>query len=89
MPRFGAGEGKVKLAAGWLIERAGVAKGTRFGAAAVSQKHTLALVNRGGATAREIIGLARMVRGAVRARLGVILTPEPVFVGFAGDGHLG
>ncbi len=89
MPRFGAESGRVKLAAAWLIERAGVAKGTRFGAAAISQKHALAIVNRGGATAREIFGLARQVRDTVRARLGVILTPEPVFVGFARDGHLG
>lgn len=86
MPRFAAEGGRVKLAAGWLIERAGVAKGTRLGDAAVSQKHSLALVNRGHATAREVLALARVVRDTVRDRLGVTLTPEPVFVGFdAGD----
>lgn len=84
MPRFAAEGGRVKLAAGWLIERAGVAKGTRLGDAAVSQKHSLAIVNRGGATAREVLDLARVVRDAVRDRLGVTLTPEPVFVGFEG-----
>ncbi len=84
MPRFAAEGGRVKLAAGWLIERAGVAKGTRLGDAAVSQKHSLALVNRGNATAREVLSLARVVRDTVRDRLGVTLTPEPVFVGFEG-----
>ena len=88
MPRFAAPGGRVKLAAGWLIERAGVAKGTRLGNAAVSQKHSLALVNRGGATARELLALAAMVRDEVRARLGVTLTPEPVFAGFDRDDPL-
>ncbi len=86
MPRFAAPGGGVKLAAGWLIERAGVARGTALGRAAVSRRHSLALVNRGGATARELVALARHVRDVVRERLGVTLTPEPVFAGFsAGD----
>lgn len=80
-PRFDAGPGQVKLAAGWLVERAGFAKGWGDGRAGVSRKHALALVNRGGATARELLGVARAVRDGVRARFGVTLEPEPVMVG--------
>jgi UDP-N-acetylmuramate dehydrogenase len=81
MPRFNAGEEKVKLAAGWLIERAGVAKGTRRGPVAVSRKHALALVHHGGGTTRELLALAGDVRDAVRAAFGVEIAPEPVLVG--------
>jgi UDP-N-acetylmuramate dehydrogenase len=84
-PTFDAGEGKVKLAAGWLVERAGFPKGWGEGRAGVSRKHALALVNRGGATSAEIIAVARAIRDGVRARLGVTLEPEPVFVGCALD----
>lgn len=86
MPRFAAGEGRVKLAAGWLIERAGVARGEALGRAAVSKAHALALVARDGCTAAEVVALARSVRQRVRARWGVTLAPEPVLVGF-GDGE--
>jgi UDP-N-acetylmuramate dehydrogenase len=80
-PRFDAGEGRVKLAAGWLVERAGFVKGWGVGRAGVSRKHALALVNRGGATSTELLAVARAIRDGVRARLGVTLEPEPVFVG--------
>jgi len=87
MPRFAAGEGRVKLAAAWLIERAGVARGEASGRAAVSKAHALALVAREGCTAAEVVALARSVRERVRARWGVALAPEPVRVGFAvGEG---
>jgi UDP-N-acetylmuramate dehydrogenase len=86
MPRFAAGEGRVKLAAGWLIERAGVARGEALGRAAVSKAHALALVARDGCTAAEVVALARSVQARVRARWGVALAPEPVRVGFA-DGE--
>jgi UDP-N-acetylmuramate dehydrogenase len=79
-PRFPAGEGRVKLAAAWLVERAGFVKGWGEGRAGVSRKHALALVNRGGATARELLGVARAIRDGVRAKFGVTLVPEPVFV---------
>jgi UDP-N-acetylmuramate dehydrogenase len=82
-PRFDAGPGRVKLAAGWLVERAGFAKGWGQGAAGVSSKHALALVNRGGATSRELLDVARAIRDGVRARFGVTLEPEPVMVGCA------
>lgn len=83
MPTFDAGEGRVKLAAAWLIERAGFAKGHAKGRARISRKHALALVNDGGATAAEIEALAREIQAGVQARFGVTLEPEPVFLGFS------
>jgi len=80
MPRWPAGE-RTKLSAGWLIERAGFTKGYARGRVAISSKHALALVNRGGATTRELLALAREIQDGVRDRLGVELSPEPVIVG--------
>jgi UDP-N-acetylmuramate dehydrogenase len=73
----------VKLSAAWLIEHAGITRGFALpgSRAAVSSKHTLALTNRGGATAEEIAELARFVQGRVLAEFGVTLHPEPVVVG--------
>jgi UDP-N-acetylmuramate dehydrogenase len=82
MPRFPAAGGQVKLSAAWLIERAGFRKGTHEGAVGISRRHSLAIVNRGGATAAEVAAFARRVREGVRERCGVTLTPEPVLVGF-------
>jgi len=79
MPQW-PGPAGVKLSAAWLIERAGFRRGYRKGNAAISDNHTLALVNRGGATAREVIGLALEIRDGVRTAFGVSLVPEPVFV---------
>jgi UDP-N-acetylmuramate dehydrogenase len=82
-PRFPGGtDGRVKIPAAWLIEQAGFARGFAMGAAGVSTKHTLALVNRGGATASEILALAAEIRSAVEKKFGVVLRPEPMFVGF-------
>jgi UDP-N-acetylmuramate dehydrogenase len=80
VPRFDH-EGAVKVPAAWLIERAGFSKGTARGNAAISTKHALAVTNRGGATAKEIVSLAREVRDAVEKRFGVKLAPEPILVG--------
>ena len=82
MPVWPAGTGKTKLSAAWLIERAGFPKGTTRGRAAVSSKHSLALTNRGGATAAEILALAREIQAGVAEQLGVHLVPEPELVGF-------
>ncbi|MGA2047817.1 MAG: UDP-N-acetylmuramate dehydrogenase [Terracidiphilus sp.] len=82
MPRFPAGPGQVKVPAAWLIEQAGFAKGYAAGAAGVSSRHTLALVNRGGASAAEILALAEEIVAAVDARFGIRLEREPVLVGF-------
>ncbi|MCU1550289.1 MAG: UDP-N-acetylmuramate dehydrogenase [Glaciihabitans sp.] len=77
------GEYQVKLSAAWLIEAAGISRGFSLpgSRAAVSSKHTLALVNRGGATAHEIVQLARYVQTRVYSEFGVRLQPEPVLVG--------
>jgi len=84
MPRFAAPGGKVKLAAGWLIERAGISRGTRRGHVGVSPQHALALVNYDG-TSAELVALAREIQARVWAHFGVHLCPEPVFVGFDAD----
>ena len=82
-PRYPAPDpGKVKIPAAWLIEQAGFTKGFVLGDAGISSRHTLALINRGGATAREIISLAERIQKAVRERFGMWLEMEPVLVGF-------
>jgi UDP-N-acetylmuramate dehydrogenase len=85
VPSFEGGAGRFKVPAAWLIERAGIKKGERRGGAAVSRAHALAIVNREGATAADVVGLARDVRDRVVRSSGVPLTPEPVFVGFPPD----
>ena len=79
-PQFPA-DGGVKLSAAWLIEHAGFHKGFALGNVGISTKHTLAVVNRGGGTAAEVLELVRRIQDAVRERFGVELQPEPVFVG--------
>jgi UDP-N-acetylmuramate dehydrogenase len=81
-PRFPAGPEKVKIPAAWLIEQAGFTRGFAIDKAGISTRHTLALVNRGGATASEILALAAEIRSAVEKKFGVVLHPEPVLVGF-------
>lgn len=83
VPHYPAPDG-VKLAAGWLVERAGFAKGYPDDPAArcrLSTKHALALTNRGDATTEEVIALARVIRDGVRDVFGVTLAPEPVLLG--------
>jgi len=80
-PRFPAADGAVKASAAWLIERAGFPKGYGTGPARISTKHTLALTNTGGATAADVLVLAREIRDGVRASFGVTLVNEPVLVG--------
>ncbi|WP_062516957.1 UDP-N-acetylmuramate dehydrogenase [Demequina gelatinilytica] len=84
-PRYpAAGDGMVKTSAAWLIEHAGFAKGFGVGddaRATLSTKHTLALTNRGDATAADVVELARAVRDGVRETFGIALVPEPVTVG--------
>ncbi|MGB6691432.1 MAG: UDP-N-acetylmuramate dehydrogenase [Terracidiphilus sp.] len=89
LPRYPAGSGsenagKVKLPAAWLIEQAGFAKGYVKGEAAISSRHTLALVNRGEATAMDVLDLASEISSAVERRFGIQLEMEPVFVGRRG-----
>jgi UDP-N-acetylmuramate dehydrogenase len=83
VPNYPAPDG-VKLAAGWLVEHAGFGKGYPDDATArcrLSTKHALALTNRGGASAADVVGLARTVRDGVHDVFGITLTPEPVLVG--------
>jgi UDP-N-acetylmuramate dehydrogenase len=83
-PRWPAGDGRVKLSAAWLIERAGFPRGYAYGRARISTKHTLALTNPyapDGATTAELLALAAQVVAAVRLAFDVRLTPEPVLVG--------
>ena len=65
MPTYPAPAGRTKLSAAWLIERAGFGKGAGEGRVGLSTKHTLALTNRGDATAEDLLALARQVRGGV------------------------
>ncbi|MGG5175072.1 UDP-N-acetylmuramate dehydrogenase [Pseudarthrobacter sp. J1763] len=88
-PRYPAGEdGKVKLSAAWLIDRAGFGKGFGLdsesesgGRASLSTKHTLAITNRGGASASDILAVARQVRDGVQRTFGIELHAEPLIIG--------
>jgi UDP-N-acetylmuramate dehydrogenase len=81
IPAYPAPQGEVKLSAAWLIERAGFAKGYALGKAGISSRHTLALINRGGASASEVTALRDQVIAAVASRFAVRLEPEPVWLG--------
>jgi UDP-N-acetylmuramate dehydrogenase len=87
-PRYPAGDGLVKTSAAWLIEHAGFPKGYGLdansvtgGRASLSTKHTLAITNRGGASAKDLLSLAREVRDGVRSRFGIELANEPLLIG--------
>lgn len=81
VPSYPAGVGRVKLAAGWLIEKAGIDKGLRRGPVGVSTAHALALVHHGGGTTRELLALAEEVRARVAEAFGVRLEIEPALLG--------
>jgi UDP-N-acetylmuramate dehydrogenase len=81
-PAYPQPDGSVKTSAAWLIEHAGFGKGhPGHGPATLSRKHTLALTNRGDATTKDLLGLAREIRDGVEARFGIRLVNEPVLVG--------
>jgi UDP-N-acetylmuramate dehydrogenase len=80
-PAWPEPDGRVKTSAAWLIERAGFSRGYGDGRVGLSSKHTLAIVNRGGATTAELVQFARGIAAAVQERFGIALHPEPVFVG--------
>jgi UDP-N-acetylmuramate dehydrogenase len=82
VPSFAFDETSVKIPAAWLIEQSGFYKGFCKGRAGLSTKHTLALTNRGNATAKEILALKSEIQTKVKERFRVELIPEPVFVGF-------
>jgi UDP-N-acetylmuramate dehydrogenase len=85
VPRFAMPDGDVKIPAAWLIEQAGFSRGHGSGPAGISSKHPLAIVNRGGATARNVLELAAQIKRQVGERFGIWLRPEPVFMGFRND----
>ncbi|MEQ1896576.1 MAG: UDP-N-acetylmuramate dehydrogenase [Vicinamibacterales bacterium] len=87
-PMFPAESGRVKVPAAWLIERAGGHRGMVAGRAGISTRHTLAIINRGGATSDEIVDLAVNLKRRVVDRFGVSLTPEPMFAGFGDDARM-
>ena len=81
IPAYPALAGEVKLSAAWLIERAGFVKGYELGNAGISSRHTLALINRGGASAVEVTALRDKVVAGVESRFAIHLEPEPVWLG--------
>jgi UDP-N-acetylmuramate dehydrogenase len=84
-PGFAMPDGRVKVPAAWLIERSGFSRGYGAGVVGLSSKHPLAIVNRGGATARDVVALARRIQQQVADRFEVWLGPEPTFIGFGDD----
>ena len=76
-------DGTAKVSAAWLIERSGFGKGAGQGPVGLSRNHTLALVNRGSATAADVRAFAELVRQTVHARCGIWLVQEPVALGLA------
>jgi UDP-N-acetylmuramate dehydrogenase len=82
LPSYPALEKSKKISAAWLVEHSGFAKGYGMGRAGISSKHALALVNRGAATAAEVIALKDQIQHRVEEIWGIHLEPEPVMVGF-------
>ena len=82
IPSYPALESQRKISAAWLVENSGFTKGYTLGRVGISRKHALAIVNRGGATAAEVIALRDQVQSRVFEAWGIRLEPEPVLVGF-------
>ncbi|HUB01346.1 MAG TPA: UDP-N-acetylmuramate dehydrogenase [Terriglobales bacterium] len=82
VPAYPALEAQHKVSAAWLVEHSGFSKGFRLGAAAISTKHALALVNTGNAHASDILELKDAIQRRVQSEWGILLETEPVLVGF-------
>ena len=82
MPSYPALETRKKVSAAWLVEHSGFAKDIGFARVGISSKHALAIVNRGGATAADVVALKDQIQHRVEEIWGVRLEPEPVIVGF-------
>jgi UDP-N-acetylmuramate dehydrogenase len=82
IPSYPALDAQHKISAAWLVENSGFSKGYVEGRAGISQKHALALINRGDAQASDIVHLKDEIQSAVQTEWGILLEPEPVFVGF-------
>jgi UDP-N-acetylmuramate dehydrogenase len=81
VPKYPAGDGLLKVPAAWLLDQAGFHKGYVLGRAGISSRHTLALINRDGASAADIVALRDRIIAAVEAKFAIRLEPEPVWVG--------
>jgi UDP-N-acetylmuramate dehydrogenase len=82
IPSYPALDSQRKVAAGWLVEHSGFSRGYSSGRVGISRKHALAIVNRGEATAADILALKDHIQQRVEELWGIGLEPEPVFVGF-------
>ena len=82
LPSYPALETRKKVSAAWLVEHSGFTKGYGFGRVGISRRHALAIVNRGGASAAEVLALKEQIQLRVEEIWGIRLEPEPVFVGF-------
>jgi UDP-N-acetylmuramate dehydrogenase len=82
IPSYPALDAQRKVSAAWLVEHSGFVKGFTLGAAGISRKHALALINTGSASATDIVRLKEKIRRGVEEAWGIVLEPEPVFVGF-------
>lgn len=82
IPSYPALQAQHKVSAAWLVEHSGFCKGFRMGEAGISSKHALALINAGHATAADILKLKEHIQQRVDRMWGILLEPEPVFVGF-------
>lgn len=82
VPSYAVGENSIKIPAAWLIEKAGFHKGYKHGNVGLSTQHTLALINRGNATAKEVLELKHKIQESVKETFNIELIPELNFVGF-------
>jgi len=82
IPSYPSLDAQRKVSAAWLVEHSGFHKGYTLGRVGISRKHALAIVNRGGATAAEVLALKEQIQSRVEEIWGIRLEPEPVFVGF-------
>ena len=82
IPSYPALEAQKKVSAAWLVEHSGFRKGYGHGPVGISRKHALAIVNRGNATAADVVAFKEDIQERVQEIWGVVLEPEPVFVGF-------
>jgi UDP-N-acetylmuramate dehydrogenase len=83
IPFYNMGGNRIKIPAAWLIERSGFKKGYQRGAVGLSTKHTLALTNRGTATAQDLLDLKKEIQNKINENFGIVLNPEPNFIGFS------
>jgi len=82
VPSFSVGHETTKVPAAWLIENSGFHKGYALGEAGISSNHTLAIINRGTASAQDILTLKEEIQDKVKTKFGIELLPEPIFIGF-------